>query len=183
MVSVASAQDILDFWFVESDSSLHFNGGDVFDKEIEDRFMPTIEAAKACELWTWRKTSKGRLAEIIVLDQFSRNVFRGDPRSFSSDDMACSLTQELMQQEDFEDLSQEEKSFALMPLMHSESAKVHEELSLPAFEKLGSNINLKYEIAHKEQIDRFGRYPFRNEVLNRESTPEEKEFMANNHGF
>lgn len=183
MTSIASPEDILKFWFEESDSEQHFAGGPDFDKEIKDRFEATIQAAKACELWSWRTTSRGRLAEIIVLDQFSRNVYRDDPRAFSSDDMACALCQELIQADDFDDLSDQEKHFALMPLMHSESLTVHQELAVPLFEKLDSDSALKYELSHLEQIERFGRYPFRNQALGRTSTLEEIAFMEDNENF
>ncbi len=183
MDTIVQAEDILHFWFEESSPEDHFNGGEAFDQEIWERFSATIEAAKACELWEWRTDSRGRLAEIIVLDQFSRNVYRNDPRSFSSDDMACVLCQELLQQDDFDELTQDEKRFALMPLMHSESLKVHQDLAIESFEKLGNESSIKYEKLHFEQIQAFGRYPFRNKVLNRPSTEEEKAFMQEHENF
>lgn len=183
MTKIAKPNDILHFWFEESDSEQHFNGGEAFDKEILDRFKKTIEAAKRCELWTWRKTVQGRLAEIIVLDQFSRNVYRKGAEAYSSDSMACVLAQELMQHEDFDQLSDNEKHFALMPFMHSESLRIHEELAIPCFERLDDQEAMDFERRHKEQIEKFGRYPFRNEVLGRESTPEEKSFMETEDNF
>lgn len=183
MTMIADSQDILKFWFEECDPGQHFNGGESFDREIWNRFRDTIEVAKRCELWTWRQTVQGRLAEIIVLDQFSRNVYRGDPRAYSSDDMACVLAQELIQHEDFNQLSNEEKHFALMPFMHSESLTVHEKLAVPCFEKLNDPEIMDYERRHKEQIQQFGRYPFRNEALGRESTSEEEDFMETEVNF
>lgn len=183
MTLTTQPEDILNFWFEESDPEQHFNGGEAFDKEIWDRFQETVEAAKRCELWTWRKTVQGRLAEIIVLDQFSRNVYRNDVRAYSSDPMACVLAQELIQDDNFDQLSEDEKQFALMPFMHSESLRIHEELAMPCFEKLGIQEALHYEIRHIEQIEKFGRYPFRNAVLGRKSTADEKAFMETEESF
>lgn len=183
MTKIAQPDDILHFWFDESNPEQHFNGGETFDKEISDRFKETIEAAKRCELWTWRKTAQGRLAEIIVLDQFSRNIYREDTQAYSSDSMACVLAQELIQHEDFNQLNDNEKHFALLPFMHSESLRIHEELAIPCFEKLGDPDVMDFEIKHKEQIEKFGRYPFRNEALGRKSTAEEKAFIETEENF
>lgn len=181
---MTNPQNILDFWFKEAGSDKWYVKDDQFDQEIWDRFSTTIHAAKAGELWLWRKDIKGRLAEIIVLDQFSRNVFRNDPRSFSSDDMALTLAQEAIHHPEYEGLIAEEKQFILMPLMHSESLLIHEQLAEPLFrETKGLGNSYHIEILHKKQIEQFGRYPFRNEALGRKSTDAEITFMAENKGF
>ena len=177
-------QDVLNFWFEEVNAEQWYTKDDAFDREIWDRFSTEILAAKAGELWPFRKTLKGRLAEIIILDQFSRNVFRGDAKSFSSDDMALTLAQEILEHEDIETLSTSEKQFLFMPFMHSESLHIHEEFAIPLFKNTpGLEESYRIEKLHKAQIEKFGRYPFRNEAIGRESTEEEIAFMNENKNF
>jgi uncharacterized protein (DUF924 family) len=127
-------------------------------------------------LFEWRATPEGRLAEIIVLDQFSRNLFRDSPLAFASDDMALVLAQEAVRTGADQALPQQQRLFLYMPYMHSESRRIHA-IALSLFESLGLAENLQYERAHKAIIDRFGRFPHRNAVLGRESTAEELEFL------
>jgi uncharacterized protein (DUF924 family) len=169
-------QQILDFWFAPETKEQWFAKSDEFDLEIETQFGKTLEQALQCELWTWRETAQGRLAEIIVLDQFSRNLFRDHPASFAQDPMALSLAQEAIRLGLDLNLKPEERSFLYMPFMHSESKIIHIQ-ALQLFEALGNPINLDFEKKHKVIIDRFNRYPHRNEILGRESTPEEIEFL------
>ena len=130
-----------------------------------------------CELWTWRETAEGRLAEIIVLDQFSRNLFRDHPASFAQDPLALSLAQEAVRLGLDQQLAPDQRCFMYMPFMHSESKIIHAQ-ALQLFEALGNPMNLDFELKHKTIIDRFGRYPHRNQILERESTPEEVEFLT-----
>ena len=174
--------DVLDFWFKELTFKDWFSGSAYLDQKIKTRFEKTLEEASRGELSSWRKTPRGRLAEIIVLDQFSRNVYRNTPGSFAQDKMALILSQELVQAGFDKDLSPEEKSFAYMPFMHSESRVMHEE-AVKLFHQPGLENNYKFELLHKEIIDRFGRYPHRNAILGRESTAEEVEFLKTHKGF
>ena len=169
-------QQILDFWFAPETKDHWFAKSDEFDLEIETQFGKTLDQALQCELWTWRETAQGRLAEIIVLDQFSRNLFRNHPASFAQDSMALSLAQEAIRLGLDLTLEPEKRSFIYMPFMHSESKIIHIQ-ALELFEALGNPINLEFEKKHKVIIDRFNRYPHRNEILGRESTPEEIEFL------
>ena len=130
-----------------------------------------------CELWTWRETAEGRLAEIIVLDQFSRNLFRDHPASFAQDPLALSLAQEAVRLDLDQQLAPDQRCFMYMPFMHSESKIIHAQ-ALQLFEALGNPMNLDFELKHKTIIDRFGRYPHRNQILERDSTPEEVEFLT-----
>lgn len=171
------AADILDFWFEEIDRALWFRKSDEFDQLIIDRFSGVHAQANACELYHWRASAEGRLAEIIVLDQFSRNMFRGSARSFTSDSLALALAQEAVAQGADRQLRDTQRTFMYMPYMHSESAAIHED-ALRLYEQNGLASNLDYEIRHKRIIDRFGRYPHRNEVLGRESTEQELEFLS-----
>lgn len=172
-----TAQDVLDFWFDEANRPFWFAKSDEFDHNIRSRFFDVWQKAAAGELSDWRETLDGRLAEIIVLDQFSRNLFRNSPTAFAQDLAAVCLTQEAVRQTGFAQMPAEKRHFMLMPLMHSESRTVHEQ-AIPLFERHTGASALDFELKHKVIIDRFGRYPHRNAVLGRESTEEETEFLT-----
>ncbi|ENU10913.1 DUF924 family protein [Acinetobacter calcoaceticus] len=169
-------QDILNFWFSPEHRSLWFAKSDDFDKKICENFSDVHRQATQAELWSWRKTAEGRLAEIIVLDQFSRNIYRDQPQSFAYDSLALALAQEAISLQLDAQLNPEQRSFLYMPFMHSESKLIHE-FALKLFQRLGNEINFSFEKKHKVIIDRFGRYPHRNAILGRASTPEETEFL------
>ena len=169
-------QDILDFWFSAETQPFWFAKSDQFDEQLRNRFAHTLEQARQCELWTWRTSVEGRLAEIIVLDQFSRNLYRNQAASFAQDPLALALAQEVVHLNLDQNLAPEQRSFLYMPYMHSESKIIHAQ-ALQLFVGLANPINLDFEQKHKTIIDRFGRYPHRNEILGRESTAEEIEFL------
>lgn len=171
-----TAHDVLHFWFEETKPKQWYTKDPAFDTHIIEQFSALHAQAAAGELWQWRDTAEGRLAEIIVLDQFSRNMFRDSPRAFTTDGMALTLAQEAVRANAQDTLSPIQTSFLYMPYMHSESQTVHEE-ALRLFTALGNEANLKFEKQHKAIIDRFGRYPHRNAVLGRASTAEEIEFL------
>ena len=171
--------DVIEFWFETLDSRQWFEKSDELDARIRERFGSTRDAILAGEKAAWRDAPEGRLAEIIVLDQFSRNMFRGSPRAFEADPMALALAQEAIRAGSDVALDDERRTFLYMPFMHSESALIHER----AMELFADLPNLEFEIRHKAQIDRFGRYPHRNAVLGRASTPEELEWLEHNPGF
>ncbi|WP_180178448.1 DUF924 family protein [Acinetobacter sp. YH01005] len=170
-------QDILEFWFNPENQPNWFAKSNNFDVLIEKKFKDIHQAASQAELWQWRTNAEGRLAEIIVLDQFSRNLFRDSGLAFAQDALALALAQEAIAQGLDLQLSPEQRSFLYMPFMHSESTKIHQS-ALKLFEQLGNPINLEFEKKHKVIIDRFGRYPHRNLVLGRTSTAEELEFLT-----
>lgn len=172
-----TAQDILDFWFVEHGEKDWFTSGETFDQKIIERFSDVHAAAARGDLFDWRISAKARLAEIIILDQFSRQIYRRDKRAFASDMQALTLAQELVARGDDQDLDPRMRTFAYMPYMHAESLKVHDE-AVKLFTALGNQITLDYEIKHRVIIEQFGRYPYRNQVLGRENTPEEAAFLA-----
>ena len=169
-------QTILDFWFNPETQPHWFAKSDAFDQQLHNLFTEVLEQARQAELWTWRKNAEGRLAEIVVLDQFSRNIFRDSPTSFAQDPMALAWSQEVISLGLDKNLRPEQRSFLYMPFMHSESKLIHEQ-ALKLFEELANPINLEFEKKHKVIIDRFGRYPHRNAILGRESTAEEVEFL------
>ena len=171
------AQPVLQFWFEELTPQQHFAKDVALDEAIRVRFGSTLEAAARCELFGWRGTSEGCLAEIIVLDQFSRNVYRDTPHAFAQDALALALAQELVASGKDRSLPLAQRSFAYMPYMHSESSLVHAQ-AVALFSQPGMEGNLNFELRHKEIIDRFGRFPHRNAILGRTATAEELAFLS-----
>ena len=168
-------KSVIDFWFGEADRPFWFDKSGEFDQTIRSRFAGLWQQAARAELYEWRATLEGRLAEIIVLDQFSRNLFRNSPQAFACDAMAQVLAQEAAKQPGFAELPGTWRHMMLMPLMHSESRKIHV-LALELFTRHAAHV-LIHEEQHKAVIDRFGRYPHRNEALGRTSSAEEIEFL------
>ena len=168
--------DVLEYWFEKLTPADHFKKSEVLDQEIRERFSKTLEQAARGELFAWRRSPQGRLAEIIVLDQFSRNIYRDEAKAFAQDGMALTLSQEMVELELDKMIIPERRSFVYMPYMHSESKLVHEE-ALLVFDQPNMAEALKFEKLHKAIIDRFGRYPHRNKVLGRTSTADEIEFL------
>ena len=172
-----SPQDILTFWFEETPPERWWKVDADFDALIRERFLGVLQQAAAGELHAWRGNAKGRLAEIIVLDQFPRNIHRGTPGAFAQDPMALALAQEAVARGALSALSEPmERTFLLMPYMHSESALIHRHAE-PLFKQWAPATNHDYELRHKAIIDRFGRYPHRNQVLGRASSDEELAFL------
>jgi len=168
--------DVLNFWFEELEPIQWWKKDEVVDRQIGSRFGDIHRQAIAGELEAWRVTPEGRLAEVIVLDQFSRNIHRDTPLAFAFDGMALVLAQEAVRIGADQQMDFEKRVFFYMPYMHSESASVHE-TAVQLFSRPGAEFNHEYELKHKAIIDRFGRYPHRNAILGRESTPEELEFL------
>lgn len=176
-------QGVLHFWFEEVESKKWWVKDSTFDQLIRDRFGDVNAQAVRGELFSWRKTAEGRLAEIIVLDQFSRIMFRDTPAAFAQDSLALVLAQEAVFAGADKSLPEKQCSFLYMPFMHSESLVIHE-LAVELFSKPGLEGNLDFEMKHKVIIEKFGRYPHRNKILGRESTAEEIEFLKQpNSGF
>ena len=174
MSKPTTADDVLTFWFSEKIKPLWFKKSTDFDREIKQRFFDTYQRGKTGALDDWRNSSKNILALIIVLDRFPRNMFRNTFQAFSTDEQAVELTKYAVNNNYQQDLSLEEQAFLYLPLMHSEN-KQDQEKCVKLFTKLGREDNLKFAIEHQEIIDRFDRFPHRNEILGREST---KEFLT-----
>jgi len=170
-------QKILTFWFEEIQPTQWWSKDSQFDNMIIDRFSAIHTKATQCELYNWRKTPEGRLAEIIVLDQFSRNIFRDTPLSFTNDALALSLSQEAIRLGADKDVSEHKRPFFYLPYMHSESKAIHE-VAIDLYASLGDEDNLAFEWKHKIIIDRFGRYPHRNNILGCTSSKEELAFLT-----
>ncbi|MCJ8296177.1 MAG: DUF924 domain-containing protein [Colwellia sp.] len=172
-----SYQEVLSFWFKDIEPASWWVKDSAFDGLITKKFLSLHNAAIHCELVPWRRTAHGRLAEIIILDQFSRNMYRDTPQAFAYDGIALALAQEAIAQDADKSLSAIQKSFLYMPFMHSESIAIHEQ-AVALYQVNGITNNLESELKHKEIIERFGRYPHRNSILNRQSTAEELEFLS-----
>lgn len=170
-------REVLDFWFGEIDPKCWFSVDPEFDAQVRDRFLVRLEQAAAGELYRWRETPAGRLAEVIVLDQFPRNIHRSTPAAFAYDAMALVLAQEAVAAGALAALDPVQRSFLLLPYMHSESRAIHG-VAEALYREHAPPLNHDFELRHKAIIDRFGRYPHRNAILARASTPEEIEFLA-----
>lgn len=168
--------DVLFFWFETLTPPMWWRADPELDARIGARFAELLEAARACELFQWRGDARGRLAEIIVLDQFSRNIHRDTPEAFAQDPMALALAQEAVAGGCLPLLKPIECAFLLLPYMHSESKRIHIEAER-LYREHAPEDNYRFELKHKEIVDRFGRYPHRNHILGRSSTAEEIEFL------
>ena len=174
-------QEILDFWFKESSSKDHWAKNDEYDQKITDRFLQDFEKAINNEYDDWQDEAKSSLALIILLDQFSRNLFRNNPKSFSQDTKARLLVIEGVDRQYLDELELKERLFYLLPLIHSEEIQDH--IYVQQLGELFLKDHPNYEGIkkswgdHTKVIKRFGRYPHRNSILDRPSTPEEIKFL------
>ena len=177
-----TADDVLKFWFVDHGQADWFGAKPEFYAEIAAAFTETHAAIARGEGWSWRSTPDGRVAEIIVLDQFSRQLFRGEARAFATDPMALTLAQEAVGGGHHHFLPFERRMFVLLPFMHSESPLVQQE-SVRLHLALGVPDYMKYATGHADLIKRFGRFPKRNVALGRISSPEEEAYCASTEGM
>ncbi|MDP1556214.1 MAG: DUF924 family protein [Hyphomonas sp.] len=203
MTALPSPEDVLSFWIGEAANSpaelklknrMWFNGGEALDAELRDRFLPLLETLSAgplAEDWAARG-AKGRLAAILVLDQFSRNIFRKSPRAFAQDRLALHLCKEgLLAREDL-GLSEAERVFFYLPLEHAEDeglqarsvdlfTSLHAD-ARPGFDAFTKS-TLDYAHQHQDAIHQFGRFPHRNAAVGRVSTPAELDWLTEGGGF
>ncbi|MEL6436365.1 MAG: DUF924 family protein, partial [Pseudomonadota bacterium] len=161
---------------VENGKDEWWSASGAFDAEVRIRFAKTLQRAERSELWQWRTTPKGRVAEMIVLDQFSRQLYRNSGRAFANDALALALAQEAVALRLDQALGEDERHFLFMPYMHSESLIIHEE-AMRLYATVSEKA-LEFEERHRDVIERFGRYPKRNEALGRVSTAAELEYIA-----
>ena len=173
---MAEKDEILNFWFKECKPEQWFKKNEDFDQTIENRFSSAIENAIAGKLDSWEESETGCLALIILLDQFTRNVFRDTPRAFAGDKRALALSQLCCNKDYLNNPDIHRRRFMLMPMMHSENIAV-QDAALPLFKKYTSKKDYEYSEKHREIIANFGRFPHRNVILGRESTNEELEFL------
>jgi len=190
-------QKILDYWIADAadakpdDLKSHFQrwfkGGNAVDKEISERFGKAVNQAAAGELVAWENSTEGKLALIILLDQFTRNVYRGTDKAFAYDASALQLSQKLIESGEDKNLPWPQRGFAYMPMQHAEDRDVQAR-GVEAYTGLVNDVpdSLKQVVMgflssareHKGIVDEFGRFPHRNKVLGRESTDEELDYLA-----
>lgn len=171
-----TAEDIINFWFNEITPEDWWKKNLEFDKLIKKRFLGIYNKAAAGELFNWRYKPAAALAEIIVLDQFPRNMFRDKKQAFATDPLALCVAQHAVEKGFDKELEAKQKAFMYMPFMHSESVEIHR-IAEFLFSDPDTKGNLDFELKHKAIIDRFGRYPHRNKILGRRSRKEEIEFL------
>ncbi|WP_127752014.1 DUF924 family protein [Devosia sp. 1566] len=172
-----NADDVLQFWFVDHGPDDWFGGKPEFDGALSESFAETHARVGKAEAWTWRHSPAGRLAEIIVLDQFSRQLHRGNAQGFAWDSMALALAQEALALDADHAVEAIRRPFFYLPFMHSESIIIQHE-GVRLYQALGDPEQLQFMLDHLHAIERFGRFPFRNKALGRTSTPEEEHYMA-----
>lgn len=168
-----TAEDVLAFWF--ADPARWWKKDPAFDTEIRERFLALHEAIDCGEHDDWLETPRSALAHVVVLDQFSRNMFRGTARGFASDARALSAARRAVDRGYDRALSNDERSFLYMPFMHSEQL-ADQERACALFSGCRPD-QARFAELHRDIVRRFGRFPHRNAVLGRASTPEEEEFL------
>ena len=173
-MSISSVQS---FWFGEISPEQWWRSNPEIDEIIRSRFGGLHERARNCELSDWRDSKEGRLAEIIILDQFSRNLHRDSPLAYENDRLALGLAQEFIRHFDHQNMSLDERTFLYMPFMHSESLVIQDR-SIELHRQDGLERRLHWANKHREIIVRFGRFPHRNVALSRESSEEEVKFLT-----
>jgi uncharacterized protein (DUF924 family) len=171
---LAQPADVLAFWR-EAGPDKWFTRDDAFDAEIREKFLATYEAAAAGTLADWEATAEGALALVIVLDQFPRNMFRGDKRCFAADAAARAVANRALKCGYELDVPEQERGFFFLPFMHSED--MDDQNRCVALYREAEDENLTYALEHADIIRRFGRFPHRNAVLGRATTPEEQAYL------
>ena len=184
----SSPADVLAFWFGSEGEPGYgefrdqwFQKDEAFDREVTDRFGDLYKRAAAGELDAWRQEAEGCLALVIVLDQFPRNMFRGDARTHATDEQALEATKYAIERALDRELPAFQRMFLYMPFMHAESVE-DQRRSVELFEGLAAEPGgpdvVEYAVGHREIVEKFGRFPHRNAILGRETTPEEAEFLT-----
>ena len=184
--TVDAHETLLNFWFGQGTAeylrprAVWFTKDPAFDAEVRARFLPDWERASRGELGAWADEPARCLAFIILCDQVPRNVFRGDPRAFSTDSLARDAAQRAVERRDDRTLAPVQRWFVYLPFEHSESLE-DQRTSVALFEQLkddpASAVAIDYARRHLEIVERFGRFPHRNAALGRASTPEEEVFL------
>jgi len=172
---VSDAARVLEFW-QNAGPKLWFSKDDAFDASIKQQFGALHEKAAANELSNWESEPDSALALILILDQFSRNLFRNDARAFAQDELCLRITKSVLSNEFDAKVDPSVKQFFYMPLMHSESI-LDQRHCVSLFHAAEMPDNLKYAILHRDIIERFGQFPHRNSVLGRPTSPAERSFL------
>lgn len=171
----AWVDEVLDFWFGLPPEAW-FQKSEAFDRECESRFRPTYDALARQSAGAIATSPRQALAAVIVLDQFSRNIFRDTPQAFAADPLARAVANLAIERGWDTGLSKEQRTFLYLPFEHSEDVG-DQAKSVALFEALGDDFYLSFAVAHRDIVARFGRFPHRNAVLGRTSTAEETAFL------
>ncbi len=175
MTEIASPQSVAAFWR-EAGPGKWYKKDDAFDREIRERFLAAHEAASEGKLPDWESDAEGALALMILLDQFPRNMFRDSARAFATDPLARAIAHRALKKGFDSDVPPDMRGFFYLPFQHSENL-ADQERSLALYRALGDENNMKYADIHADIIRKFGRFPHRNAVLGRTTTPEEQAFL------
>lgn len=175
---------VLDFWFREMSPAQWFNGDAEVDAVIRTRFAPLVQSALAGDLDSWAEDPRGRLGLVILIDQFTRNIWRDDPRAYSGDAHAQKLVLDGIAQGMDVQLTLAERQFFYLPLMHAEDPALQDK-SVACFEKLAADAAnvLDFARGHRNVVARFGRFPLRNAALGRESSADERAYLDAGAGY
>jgi uncharacterized protein (DUF924 family) len=178
MTDRVAAAEIVSFW-VEAGPDKWFAQDESFDQAIRSRFLPTYEAGANDELAAWEESADGALALVLLLDQFPRNMFRGSARAFATDALARAVADRALSRGFDRATDPAMRSFLYLPFMHSE-ALIDQDRCVRLYEALGDAENLRYAREHRDVVQRFGRFPHRNDALGRDTTPAERTFLEAN---
>lgn len=174
--------EVLSFWFGELTAEDWFAGGETLDTQIRTRFSMLYEKLKTTLEPKSIHDARSALAAVIALDQFPRNMFRGQPEAFGTDNLAIEITRNAIDNQLDHGLSNTEKQFLYMPLMHSEIS-ADQERCVDLFRSLDNDHALKFAIDHRDIIQQFGRFPHRNHALGRHTSEAEKKFLDGHEGY
>jgi len=177
-----TSETLLDFWYSERVRKLWFVATPELDAEIKQRFESLWEKASAGALAHWTDTAQGTLALVILLDQLPLNMFRNEAKSFQTETMAVQLSKQAIDRQLDVQLPQDRQAFLYMPLMHSENL-ADQTLAVTLFERAGLTSNLRFAKHHREIIRQYGRFPHRNAILQRQSTPQELAYLDSKQAF
>ena len=178
----SSPEELVDYWFSDDVAKHWFNSTKAFDDQLREKYLRVYEQASHGHLDHWRDTPLGSLALIILFDQIPLNIFRGQPRSFATEEHARRVASIAIKHAYDQQLSDKQKAFMYLPFMHSENLQ-DQNLSVELFEKAGLKENLRFARHHRSIIERFGRFPHRNAILNRKSTAEEITYLDSPEAF
>lgn len=177
-----TAGSILDYWYSDRLKKYWFNSTEDLDKEIKDRYEASWKAAIRGELDDWKESAEGCLALAVIFDQFPLNMFRGEVESFSTEAMAIKVSKLAIDKGFDKEIDKDKIAFLYMPLMHSENMD-DQNLAVSLFEKAGLDDNAKFARHHRDIIQQFGRFPHRNEILQRESSQSEVDYLNSEQAF
>jgi uncharacterized protein (DUF924 family) len=180
--SIATAQQVLDYWYSEHSKAHWFASTPEIDQEIRTQFEATWQAASRHELDHWCQQADSCLALVIVLDQFPLNMYRGQEISFSTEAQARNMVNLALEKGFHQQIAKEKLSFLFLPFMHSENL-ADQEKSVQLFFDAGLDDNIPFAQHHRDIVARFGRFPHRNPILGRTSSPEELSYMQSSEGF